>query len=52
MKKIIFALLYIKSGKVKILIALGKGKNVRDKREDIKKKEANRKIERALSHRN
>lgn len=44
--------LYIKSGKVKILIGLGKGKNVRDKREDIKKKEANRKIERALSHRN
>ncbi len=40
--------LYFKSGKVKIQLALAKGKNVQDKREKLKEKEANRDIERAL----
>ena len=40
--------LYFKSGKVKIQLALAKGKNVQDKREKLKEKEANRDIDRAL----
>ncbi len=40
--------LYFKSGKVKIQLALAKGKNVQDKREKLKEKEATRDIERAL----
>lgn len=39
---------YTKRGRVKIEIGLGKGKKKRDKREDIKKKEAKREIERAM----
>lgn len=35
-------------GKVKVLVGLGKGKNTRDRREDEKKQEAKRDIERAL----
>jgi len=40
--------LYFKSGKVKIQLALAKGKNVQDKREKLKEKEANHDIDRAL----
>jgi len=43
--------LYFKSGKVKIQLALAKGKNVRDKRDKLKEKEANRDIDRALRSR-
>src|SRR5579862_2263907 len=43
--------LYFKGGKVKIQLAMAKGKNVQDKREKLKEKEANRDIERALRKR-
>lgn len=43
--------LYFKSGKVKIQLALAKGKNVQDKREKLKEKEAARDIDRALRNR-
>ena len=39
---------YIKDGLVKVELALGKGKKLYDKREDIAKKDAMRKIERQL----
>lgn len=39
---------YDKSGKIKVLLGLGKGKKKYDKREAIKKREQNREIERAL----
>ncbi|MBD1383538.1 SsrA-binding protein SmpB [Metabacillus arenae] len=40
--------MYLKNGYAKVLIGLGKGKKKYDKREDLKKKEANREIERAF----
>lgn len=40
--------LYFKSGKVKIQLAVAKGKNVQDKREKLREKEAKRDIDRAL----
>jgi SsrA-binding protein len=40
--------LYIKNGFAKILLGLGKGKKKYDKREDMKKREAQREIERAF----
>ena len=40
--------LYFKGGKVKIQLALAKGKLVQDKREKLKQKEAEREMERAL----
>ncbi|ASS90318.1 MAG: SsrA-binding protein SmpB [Bacillaceae bacterium] len=40
--------LYIKNGFAKVLIGLGKGKKKYDKREDLKRKEAKREIERAF----
>lgn len=40
--------LYIKDGFAKVLIGLGKGKKKYDKREDLKRKEAKREIERAF----
>ena len=43
--------LYFKSGKVKIQLALAKGKNVRDKRDKLREKEAGRDIDRALRNR-
>lgn len=43
--------LYFKGGKVKIQLALAKGKNVQDKRHKLKEKEAQRDIERALKSR-
>ncbi|RDI41078.1 SsrA-binding protein SmpB [Falsibacillus pallidus] len=43
--------LYLKDGYAKVLIGLGKGKKKYDKREDLKKKEAKRDIERAFKAR-
>ena len=40
---------YWKNQKVKIQLALGKGKAAHDKREDIKKKEAKREVDRTLA---
>ena len=40
--------MYFKKGRVKVLIALAKGKNVRDKRETIKKREADRETRAAV----
>ena len=44
--------MYFKAGKVKLEIGLGKGKKLHDRREDLKKRDANREIERALRDRN
>jgi SsrA-binding protein len=41
---------YWKENRVKIQLALAKGKASHDKRDDIKKKEAKREIDRALAH--
>lgn len=43
--------LYLKNGYAKVLIGLAKGKKKYDKREDLKKKEAKRDIERAFRDR-
>jgi SsrA-binding protein len=40
--------MYFKDGRVKVEIALAQGKNVRDKRADVVKRDAQREIERAL----
>jgi len=40
--------MYLKNSYVKVLIGLGKGKKSHDKREDLKKKQAKREIERNL----
>lgn len=42
---------YLKNGYAKVLIGLGKGKRKFDKRDDLKKKEASRDIERAFKER-
>lgn len=42
---------YLKNGFAKVLLGLGKGKKKYDKREDLKKKEAKREIERAFRDR-
>ncbi|WP_411333890.1 SsrA-binding protein SmpB [Metabacillus indicus] len=42
---------YLKNGFAKVLIGLGKGKRKYDKREDLKKKEAKREVERAFRER-
>lgn len=44
--------IYIKDGYAKLLIGLGKGKKDYDKRNDLKKKEAKRDVERAFKERN
>jgi SsrA-binding protein len=44
--------LYFKNGRVKLELALARGKEQRDKRRDIAKREADRAIERALKSRN
>ena len=44
--------LYFKDGKAKVELALARGKQVRDKRRDISRREADRQIERALRSRN
>jgi SsrA-binding protein len=43
--------LYWKDGKVKVALAVGKGKVQHDKREDIKKRESDRELKRATMHR-
>jgi SsrA-binding protein len=43
--------LYFKGGRVKVELALAKGKEQRDKRRDIAKRDADRQIERALKSR-
>ncbi|MBP2240337.1 SsrA-binding protein [Cytobacillus eiseniae] len=43
--------LYLKNGYAKILLGLAKGKKKYDKREDLKKKEAKREVERAFRER-
>ncbi|MFC3886612.1 SsrA-binding protein SmpB [Bacillus songklensis] len=43
--------LYLKNGFAKVLLGLGRGKKKYDKREDLKKKEAKREIERAFRDR-
>ena len=43
--------MYLKNGFAKVLIGLGKGKKQYDKRNDLKKKEAKREIERAFRDR-
>ena len=43
--------MYIKDGYAKLLIGLAKGKKKYDKREDLKRKEAKRDIERAFRER-
>ncbi len=42
---------YWKKGKVKVLLALGKGKATFDKREDLRQREADRELKRATMHR-
>ena len=41
---------YWKNGKVKVALGLGKGKVDYDKREDLKRREADRELKRATSH--
>lgn len=43
--------IYPKNGRIKILLGLGKGKKKYDKREDLKKKDQKREIERELKRR-
>jgi SsrA-binding protein len=43
--------LYFKDGRAKVELALAKGKDVRDRRREISKRESDRQIERALKHR-
>jgi SsrA-binding protein len=43
--------IYFKKGKAKIILAVGIGKKLHDKRESIKKSEANREIHREISRR-
>ena len=43
--------LYWKNGRVKVLLGVGKGKVEFDKREDLKKREADRETKRATMHR-
>jgi len=40
--------LYLKGGRIKLEVGLGRGKHLHDKRDDLKKKEANREMQRAL----
>ena len=41
--------LYWKSGKVKVLLGVGHGKKSPDKRQDLKRKDSEREMKRALS---
>jgi len=40
--------MYFKNGRVKVLLGLGKGKKLHDKRHDLKKKQADREIARVM----
>jgi len=42
---------YWKNGKVKVALAVGKGKQQFDKREDLKQRESTRELKRATMHR-
>ena len=42
---------YWKNGKVKVALAVAKGKAQYDKREDLKRREADRELKRAMTHR-
>ena len=42
---------YWKNGKVKVSLAVGKGKAEYDKREDLKQRESDRELKRATMHR-
>jgi SsrA-binding protein len=44
--------IYFKHGRAKLEFAVGRGKNVADKRRDVAKRDADREIERALKQRN
>jgi len=44
--------MYFSKGKAKIEMGLGKGKNFRDRREELKARDAGREVERALRERN
>jgi SsrA-binding protein len=43
--------LYFRNGVAKVTIALGRGKKYHDRREDLKKRDAEREVARALAHR-
>ena len=43
--------IYLKSGKIKLAIGLAKGKTLYDKREDLKRRSADREMEKALKDR-
>jgi SsrA-binding protein len=43
--------MYFEDGRAKVEVALARGKDVRDKRRDIAKRESDRQIERALKGR-
>jgi SsrA-binding protein len=43
--------MYLKDGRVKVEIAVARGKELRDKRRDLAKRDADRQIERALKSR-
>lgn len=43
--------LYFVRGRAKVLLGMGRGKKAHDKREDLKRKDADREIARALRHR-
>ena len=45
------AMYYAKNGKVKVEIALARGKKLHDKRQSMKERDVNREIERALKMR-
>ena len=42
--------MYLKRGWIKVLLGLAKGKKLHDKRESLKRKQANREIERAMKN--
>jgi SsrA-binding protein len=42
--------LYLKSGWVKVAVGLGRGKKLHDKREDIKRRDDQRQIQRAMKN--
>jgi SsrA-binding protein len=43
--------IYLKRGKIKLEVGLAKGKTLYDKREDLKKRTADREMEKALKER-
>jgi SsrA-binding protein len=43
--------LYFRNGRAKVLLAVGRGKKHHDRREDIRRREADREIARAAAHR-